>query len=44
VLVTISAEAQSIGLSAVVIGLLALVILLDVAVFHWATRVSEHLD
>ena len=44
VLVTISGEAKSIGLSAIVIGVLAVVIVLDVIVFHWATRVSEHLD
>jgi small neutral amino acid transporter SnatA (MarC family) len=44
VLVTISAEARSFALSAVVIGLLAVVIGLDVAVFHFASRVSSHLD
>jgi small neutral amino acid transporter SnatA (MarC family) len=44
VLVTISAEARSFALSAVVIGLLGVVIVLDVAVFHWASRVSAHLD
>jgi multiple antibiotic resistance protein len=43
-LVTISAEARSFGLSAVVIGLLAVVIVLDVVVFRWAGRISDHLD
>jgi Multiple antibiotic transporter len=44
VLVTVSADATSIGLLAAVVGLLALVLALDVAVFRWANRVSEHLD
>jgi small neutral amino acid transporter SnatA (MarC family) len=44
VLVTISAEARSFGLSAVVIGLLAVVIILDIVIFHWASRISDHLD
>ncbi len=44
VLVTLSAEAGSIGHVGIVIGLLAIVLALDVAVFHWANRVSKHLD
>ena len=44
VLVTVSADADSLGLFVVVVGLLALVLALDVAVFRWANRVSEHLD
>lgn len=44
VLVTASADADSIRLLAAVVGLLALVLALDVAVFRWANRVSEHLD
>jgi multiple antibiotic resistance protein len=44
VLVTVSADADSIRLLAGVVGLLALVLALDVAVFRWANRVSEHLD
>jgi small neutral amino acid transporter SnatA (MarC family) len=44
VLVTASAEAASLGVLAAVIGILALVIILDVVVFWWANRVSEHLN
>ena len=44
VLVTASAEAGSLGVFAVVIGALACVIALDVVVFRWANRVSEHLN
>ena len=44
VLVTLSAEAGSIGHVGIVIGLLALVLVLDIVVFRWANRVSEHLD
>ncbi|HEY2303848.1 MAG TPA: MarC family protein [Acidimicrobiales bacterium] len=44
VIVIISAEARPVALSAIVIGLLALVILLDVVVFRWAGRVAAHLD
>jgi small neutral amino acid transporter SnatA (MarC family) len=44
VLVTISADATSIGLLVAVIGVLALVLALDIAVFRFANRVSEHLD
>jgi small neutral amino acid transporter SnatA (MarC family) len=44
VLVTLSAEAQSVSLFAVVFGLLALILALDFVVFRWANRVSKHLD
>jgi small neutral amino acid transporter SnatA (MarC family) len=44
VLVTISAEADSIGVFAMMLGLLALVLALDVIVFRVANRVSDHLD
>ncbi len=44
VLVVISAEATSLALFALALGLLAAVLLLDVVVFRWANRVSEHLD
>jgi small neutral amino acid transporter SnatA (MarC family) len=44
VLVTVSAEADSVSMFAVLIGLLALVIALDVVVFRLANRVSDHLD
>jgi small neutral amino acid transporter SnatA (MarC family) len=44
VLVTLSGEAGSVGLAAIVIGMLAVVLLLDVVVFRWANRVSEHMD
>jgi multiple antibiotic resistance protein len=43
-LVTVSAEAGSLGIFAIVLGLLVLVILIDVVVFRWAERVSAHLD
>jgi len=43
-LITVSAEAGSIGLFAIVIVLLALVISIDVVVFRWAKQVSAHLD
>jgi multiple antibiotic resistance protein len=43
-LVTVSAEAGSLGIFAIVFGLLALVIVIDVVVFRWAERVSAHLD
>ncbi len=43
-LVTLSAEADSIAVVAVGLGLLALVLGVDVAVFRWANRVSDHLD
>lgn len=44
VLVTASAEAASLGVLAMVLGALAVVLALDVIVFRWANRVSEHLD
>ena len=43
-LVTLSAEADSPAVFGMVLGLLALVLALDVAVFRWANRVSDHLD
>jgi multiple antibiotic resistance protein len=44
VLVTISADADTVGLFLTVIGVLALVLAIDVLVFRSANRVSEHLD
>ena len=44
VLVTVSAEAGSFGVFAVVVGALVIVIALDAAVFRWANRVSDHLN
>jgi small neutral amino acid transporter SnatA (MarC family) len=44
VLVTVSADAGSVGLAAIVVGALAVVLALDVVVFRWANRVSDHLD
>ena len=44
VLVTASAEAASFGVFAIVVGALAVVIAIDVAVFRWANKVSKHLD
>lgn len=44
VLVTVSAESESAGRIGLVVGLVALVLALDVAVFRWANRVGEHLD
>jgi small neutral amino acid transporter SnatA (MarC family) len=43
-LITISAEAGSLSVLAVAIGILAFVLLIDVAVFRWANRVSAKLD
>jgi multiple antibiotic resistance protein len=43
VLVTVSAEAESIGYLATVVLMLVAVLALDVAVFRWANRMSEHL-
>jgi multiple antibiotic resistance protein len=43
-LVTLSAEADSPAVFGMVLGLLAVVLALDVAVFRWANRVSDHLD
>lgn len=43
-LVTISAEAKSLSVVAIAIAILAFVLLIDVAVFRWANRVSAKLD
>jgi small neutral amino acid transporter SnatA (MarC family) len=43
-LMTISAEAKSLSVFAVEFGILVFVLLIDVAVFGWANRVSEKLD
>jgi small neutral amino acid transporter SnatA (MarC family) len=44
VLVVLSADARSVAILALVLGLLAVVLALDVVVFRWANRVSDHLD
>lgn len=44
VLATVAAEADSIGVVAMVIGVLALVLALDVVVFRFANKLSAHLD
>jgi small neutral amino acid transporter SnatA (MarC family) len=44
VLVTASAEASSVAVFAVVVGVLIVILALDVAVFRWAVHVSNHLD
>ena len=44
ILVTTSAEAASVGVLAVTLGILILVLALDVVVFRWAVQVSSHLD
>jgi len=43
-LMTISAEAKSLSVFALELGLLLLVLLIDVVMFRWANRVSEKLD
>jgi small neutral amino acid transporter SnatA (MarC family) len=43
-LVTISAEAESLATLATAAGILAVVLLIDVAVFRWANQVSAKLD
>jgi small neutral amino acid transporter SnatA (MarC family) len=43
-LVTISAEAESLAVLAVSVGILAFVLLIDIAVFRWANQVSAKLD
>ena len=43
-LVTLSAEADGVAVFAMVLVLLGVVLALDVAVFRWANRVSDHLD
>jgi len=42
--VTSSADANTLALFAAVMGVLALVLAINVLVFRWANRVSEHLD
>src|SRR5271163_4460216 len=44
VLVTGSAEAASVSVVAVVVGILIVILALDVVVFRWAVQVSSHLD
>jgi multiple antibiotic resistance protein len=44
VLVTSSAEASSVSVIAVFVGVLIVVLALDVVVFRWAVKVSSHLD
>ena len=44
VLVTASAEASTVAVLAVVVGVLIVVLALDAVVFRWAVRVSSHLD
>lgn len=44
VLVTASAEASSVAVIAVFVGVLAVVLALDVLIFRWAVQVSNHLD
>lgn len=44
VLVVISTEAKSLAMFALALGLLLAVLALDVVVFRWANRVSDHLD
>src|SRR5580698_5560007 len=44
VLVTGSAEAASISVFAVTVGILIVILALDVLVFRWAVQVSSHLD
>jgi small neutral amino acid transporter SnatA (MarC family) len=43
-LVTISAETEAVSVFAVAIAVLAVVLLIDMAVFRWANRVSAKLD
>ncbi len=43
-LVTLSAEADSASVFVMVVALLGVVLALDVVVFRWANRVSDHLD
>ncbi|HEY8324864.1 MAG TPA: MarC family protein [Ktedonobacterales bacterium] len=43
-LVTVSAEASSLSLFVLVVGLLAVVLCIDLVVFRWAKQVSAHLD
>ncbi len=43
-LVTASAEASTAAVFAVVAGILVVILALDIVVFRWAVRVSNHLD
>ena len=43
-LVTFSAEAASVAVVAVVVGILIVILALDVLVFRWAVQVRSHLD
>ena len=43
-LMTISAEAKSLSVFVLELGILAFVLLIDVVMFRWANRVSEKLD
>jgi small neutral amino acid transporter SnatA (MarC family) len=44
VLVTASAEASSVAVFAVVVGILVVILALDVIVFRWAVQVGNHMD
>ena len=44
VLVTLSAEARSIAVLAVAVGVLAVVLALDIVIFRWAVQVGSKLD
>jgi len=44
VLVTLSAEASSVAVLAVAVGVLAVVLVFDVVVFRWAVQVASKLD
>jgi small neutral amino acid transporter SnatA (MarC family) len=44
VLVTLSAETSTVAVFAVIVGVLAVVLAIDVAVFRWAVQVSSKLD
>ena len=44
VLVTASAEASTLAVFAVTVGILIVILALDVVVFRWAVQVSNHLD
>ena len=44
VLVTLSAETSTVAVFAVIVGVLAVVLAIDVAVFRWAVQISSKLD
>jgi small neutral amino acid transporter SnatA (MarC family) len=44
VLVTASAEASTVSVTAVFVGVLIVILALDVVIFRWAVKVSSHLD